>query len=265
MVNWDEGDSAVYRALAEVAVPGRVEQIATALSLIPFGRDESFRIVDAGCGEGIFTYAALTAFQRATAIALDGSASMREHAETLLTKFGDRADVREFDLASDDWLDALDGAGCLASSLAVHHLSPDGKRALFDAAHSRLAVGGAAMIIDIVLPQRDEAWRLHADAYDEICRRQSIERSGDDALFARLVDERWNYFRHPDPAETPSPLSAQLAWLSDAGFVGVDCFWLQAGHAVFGGYKGGGAKTGGLSLADARSSVEAALTENRSI
>ena len=96
MVNWDEGDSAIYRALAEVAVPCRVEQIATALSLIPFGRDESFRIVDAGCGEGIFTYAALTAFQHATAIALDGSASMREHAETLLTKFGRRADVREF-------------------------------------------------------------------------------------------------------------------------------------------------------------------------
>ena len=153
----------------------------------------------------------------------------------------------------------------MASSLAVHHLLPDGKRALFDAAHSRLAVGGAVVIIDIVLPQRDEVWRLHADAYDEICRRQSIERSGDEALFARLVDERWNYFRHPDPAETPSPLSAQLVWLSDAGFDGVDCFWLRAGHAVFGGYKGGGTKSGGLSLADARSAVEAALMANRNI
>jgi hypothetical protein len=28
-----------------------------------------------------------------------------------------------------------------------------------------------------------------------------------------------------------------LTWLSEAGFAVVDCFWLQAGHAIYGGYK----------------------------
>ena len=51
MWSWREEDSAVYRALAEVAVPGRESQLATMLCLLPFGRDEAFRIADVGCGE----------------------------------------------------------------------------------------------------------------------------------------------------------------------------------------------------------------------
>jgi hypothetical protein len=35
----------------------------------------------------------------------------------------------------------------------------------------------------------------------------------------------------------PSPLSEQLVWLREAGFASVDCFWLRAGHAVYGGYR----------------------------
>ena len=42
----------------------------------------------------------------------------------------------------------------------------------------------------------------------------------------------------------PSPLFDQLAWLSEAGFEPVDCFWLLAGHAVYGGYKNGAKSNG---------------------
>jgi hypothetical protein len=29
----------------------------------------------------------------------------------------------------------------------------------------------------------------------------------------------------------------QLAWLAEAGFTGIDCHWLLAGHAIFSGRK----------------------------
>ena len=41
---WSEQDSATYRALAEIAVPMRREFLASLLCLLPFGKDESFRI-----------------------------------------------------------------------------------------------------------------------------------------------------------------------------------------------------------------------------
>ena len=262
---WNEEDSAVYRALAEVAVPRREEQLATLLCLLPFGVGDSFRIVDLGCGEGALEYAALTAFPQASALALDGSASMREHAANLLLPFWERADVRPFALEADDWLGALDGADCVVSSLVVHHLNDDGKRHLFREAHRRINDGGALMLIDCVQPQRVEGVRLFADAYDDISKRQSIESAGDTALFDRFVQEKWNIFRHPEPSEMLSPLSRQLAWLADAGFEGVDCFWLQAGYAVFGGYKGGSAVQDTLSFESAMEAARAAIEANMSV
>ena len=60
---------------------------------------------------------------------------------------------------------------------------------------------------------------------------------GAPALFQRFVDERWNHFRFPDVADQPSALFHHLVWLRHAGFTAVDGFWLNAGHAVFGGFK----------------------------
>lgn len=261
---WSEQDSATYRALAEIAVPTRREFLASLLCVLPFGKDESFRIVELGCGEGVLARAALTAFPKASVLALDGSESMQTHAAALLAPFERRAAVEPFTLEARDWFNRMDAADCVISSLVVHHLTADGKRRLFREAHNRLSERGALLLADLVLPQRSESWRLYADAYDAVSKRQSIERAGDTALFDRLVAERWNYYRHPDDAETPSPLSHQLEWLSDAGFDAIDCFWLQAGHAVYGGYKTGGG-IGALSLPDALAAVDAALAANAGV
>lgn len=261
---WGEEDSAVYRALSEVAVPRREEQLATLLCLLPFGRDDAFRIVDLGCGEGVLEYAALKAFPNSTVMALDGSASMRKHARNLLRAFGKRVDVRHFALDSDDWRGELDEADCVVSSLVLHHLTDEGKRRLFDEANERMSDGGVLMLIDCVQPERGEGVRLFADAYDSMSRRQSVERSGDIALFDRFVEEKWNIFRYPEPSEMLSSLSHQLRWLADAGFESVDCFWLNAGYAVFGGYKGGGVAWDGLTLEDALDAVRVAMGVNGS-
>ena len=41
----------------------------------------------------------------------------------------------------------------------------------------------------------------------------------------------------PHPVDQPSSLFAQLRWLADAGLTDVECFWMQAGHAIYGGYR----------------------------
>ena len=260
--SWSERDSETYRALAEVAVPRREEQLAALLCLLPFARDEVFGAVELGCGEGELARALLTAYPNALLTALDGSASMRERASERLAPFGDRAQVAPFDLEATDWFGHMDGAGCVVSSLVVHHLDAAGKRRLFGEAQRRMGDRAALLLADIALPRRPEAWRLFADAYDAACKERSIARTGDAALYERLVAERWNHYRYPDAAETPSPLASQLAWLSEAGFEGADCFWAYAGHAVYGGYKGAcAAGDGGLGLADALAAVGGRLCE----
>ena len=151
--NWSEEDSALYRELAAVAVPRREEQLASLVALLPFGRDESFSLVELACGEGVLSAAVLDAYPNARALALDGSASMRDATSARLASYGERARVAEFDLASGDWRGEMDGADAVVSSLAVHHLDAEGKRRLFRDVARATSERSALLIADIVEPQ----------------------------------------------------------------------------------------------------------------
>jgi tRNA (cmo5U34)-methyltransferase len=258
MIEWSETDSELYRRLAPAAVPHRAEQMATLLSLLPFGPDDSFRVVEVGCGEGYLAQALLTCFPQARLMALDGSAEMRTHAEKRLSGFGWRATVAPLILTQPDWLATVDGADCVVSSLAVHHLNGPQKRVLFDSLARRLSARGALLIADLVEPQRAEVRALFASTWDYLAERQSRAATGSTVLFDLFQQTEWNYYHFDDPADTPSPLFDQLVWLKEAGFAVVDCFWLQAGHAIYGGYKNPAGESG-VSFEKAQTAVQMAL------
>lgn len=234
---WSEADSRLYAEIASIAVPARIEQLAALLTLIPFAPTDPFRVVEIGAGEGWLSAALLTCFPQAAVTALDGSAEMRAAAQTRLAAFGPRAAIHPFELAADDWYAHLDNAELVVSSLCLHHLTGEEKRRLFAEIVGRLPARGALLIADLVAPQRPEEQALFAATWDEAARAQSLARTGNTALFEKFKQAEWNLYRYPDPVDKPSPLFAQLAWLQTAGLAVVDCFWLQAGHAIYGGYK----------------------------
>ena len=258
--DWTEEDSALYRELSAVAVPRREEQLAALVALLPFGRDEAFRVVELGCGEGVLAAAVLDAYPSASVVALDGSASMLGETATRLERFGERAQLGEFDLGSSDWRGRMAGAGAVVSSLALHHLPGDGKLRLFEDVARETSERAALLVVDVIEPARQEAWGYYADVYDMAAERKSREETGSGELYQRLVEEKWNFFRFPDPGELPSPLFDQLGWLREAGFAFVDCFWMLAGHAVYGGYKGeAGARSERVSYGQALRAVRGQL------
>ena len=236
-VGWTEEDSKRYQELAAVAVPAREEQMAALMALLPFRQDEPFRAIELGCGEGFLAFALLECFPQASVVALDGSAVMRARTTDRTRRFGARAQVEVFELDAADWLERFPAFDCVLSSLCLHHLSGDAKRRLFAAIYRQLSPRGALLIADLVAPQRPEARELYASTWDHQAQAQSLSKTGATRLYDRFVQERWNYYRFPDPVDQPSPLFAQLTWLSEAGFAAVDCFWLHAGHAIYGGYK----------------------------
>ena len=233
---WTEADSATYLALADVAVPRRRAMMAALIALAPFGPDEAPRIVELGSGDGRLAAALLDCYPRATLVAFDGSEAMRTATAARTSCFGERARVRPFDLAALDWWDVMFGADLVVSSLALHHLNDAKKQYLYKAAAERLSSRGALLVADLVAPAHEAARRAAADAWDAVAREQADE-AGAPALFARFVDEGWNHFRFPDEDDRPSALFHHLVWLRHAGFAAVDCAWLQAGHAVYGGFK----------------------------
>ena len=236
MSGWTEDDSRVYRDIVDVAVPHRQEQIATLVAAVPFAADEPVKILELGSGDGRLAEALLTAFSRATLTALDGSESMRRDTAARLAPFGGRARVAAFDLTALDWWDRMFGVDVIVSSLCLHHLNDAKKQYLYKAAAERLSARGALLVADLIDPQHPALHRLAADQWDARAKVQG-DGLGSPELFQRFVDARWNHFRFPDPADQPSALFHQLVWLRHAGFSSVDCCWLRAGHAVFGGFK----------------------------
>lgn len=232
---WQEDTSALYRRLAQIAVPDRAVQIATLLCLIPFSESDSPRVVELASGEGYLSHAIADAFPQATILALDYEQSMRE---ATAQRLGSRGELASFDIRATDWFKYLDGADVVVSSLCVHHLDGDEKQRLFREAAARINMGGTLLIADLIAPQTSQANRLFATTWDAKAESASMAQTGSLDLFENFRREQWNLFRYPDPDfDKPSPLFAQLKWLESAGFNPVDCFWMQAGHAIYGGYK----------------------------
>ncbi|MFN2488929.1 MAG: trans-aconitate 2-methyltransferase [Actinomycetota bacterium] len=260
---WGEGDSGLYRAISSIAVPAREEQLATIACLLPFEHEERFRVVELGAGEGMLAHTILDCYPGSSVLALDGSDSMRERAACVLARFGGRAAIDHFDLASQDWLPHLDGADAVVSSLTLHHLSGTGKRRLFEQVATQLPARGALLIADLVEPQRGEVRALFAATWDREAEQRSPAGAGPREPFEAFQRSGWNLFRHPDPeVDKPSPLADQLSWLAAAGFPVVDCFWLRAGHAIYGGYRARGVSEAAAlpftrGLEAARAAVEA--------
>lgn len=237
---WNEDDSRTFILLGMMAVPSREEQMATIAALLPFEQDDDFRVVELSTGEGLLAFTVLDCYPNARLLGLDLSVTMLARASEILVPFLSRCDLEEFDLQEKDWLGRIDGAHCVMSSLTIHHLGGAAKQDLFRNVFDRLAPGGAFVIADLVHPQRAEASALFAGAWDFSAEAQSILESGTHDPYELFLKERWNHYRYPDDLDTPSPLFDQLRWLHDAGYEGVDCFWMRAGHAVYGGYKPGG-------------------------
>jgi trans-aconitate methyltransferase len=233
---WSESDSEVYRAIADVAVPRRGEMIAALVAAAPHPDNQPIRLVDLGAGDGVLAEAFLTRFPNATATLLDGSDSMRAAAVSRLQRFADRTRIVPFDLASLEWWDRMFGADLIVSSLALHHVNDAKKQYLYKAAADRLAPGGALLVADIVDPQYPAARSAAADRWDALAAEQAAA-LGAPELLARFQREQWNHFRFPDATDQPAALLHHLVWLRHAGFAAVDCVWMDAGHAVFGGFK----------------------------
>jgi tRNA (cmo5U34)-methyltransferase len=164
---------------------------------------------------------------------------MLRTAQSELAQYGERFTSQQFDLADDDWRAEFQGLHAVVSSLAIHHLDDRQKQALFADVHHMLDREGVFVIADVMQPAHPLGAAVAARAWDAAVRQRALELDGTTAAFEMFERERWNMYRYfdPDDIDKPSRLFDQLSWLSQADFVDVDVYWLNAGHAIFGGRK----------------------------
>jgi SAM-dependent methyltransferase len=162
-------------------------------------------VVDLGAGPGAYLDVFLRAFPDARGTWIDVSEAMRDLADEQLGAFGDRVTYVVGDVEMLDELDVAP-AQVLASSRALHHLSPESLQRVYRAAFDLVTPGGFVMNLDHVGAPGD--WE---QAYRRIRPQFTGKRAN------RLRPHRHDY-----------PLSRaddHGAWMEAAGFGPADTPW----------------------------------------
>lgn len=234
---WGENESALYRALAAVAVPERERQIAVMVALVSAATADG-PVLEICCGEGRLTAAIQRALPGVPVHAYDGSASMLAEARRRAPEPASLI-IREIDIAATDWRQFETPLRAVVSSLAVHHLDAAGKRALFADIYATLAPGGVFALADVIAPATRAGQAVAAEMWDQEAQRRSHEAGGSDAGFDAFRQAGWNHFHAvaPDPVDMPSRLTDQVDWLRAVGFVDVDLHWMMAGQMLLSAWK----------------------------
>ncbi|MFC2026052.1 class I SAM-dependent methyltransferase [Chloroflexota bacterium] len=235
---WDESVSKLFIDNGKYFVPDRDFQIRTICDLIP-STNTRMAIIDLCCGEGLLSGALLKRFPNCRVYGYDGSREMLNLAAQNLSNYKNRFVAQGFNLAEKDWRNPGISLNAIVSSLCIHHLSANQKQELYVDIFRILAPGGVFIIADLVQPASNPGVKYAADSWDACVWERANEIDDDSTAFSRFEDLRWNFYRYGDEdnLDKPSGLLEQLIWLKDAGYTGVDVFWMKAGHVIFGGYK----------------------------
>jgi tRNA (cmo5U34)-methyltransferase len=197
-------------------IPGHEDFYAAALELIPA---DAKTIVDLGAGSGLFSAMLHTAFPEAQLYLIDFSEAMLELAKKRL---GDAPHLHY--VLADYSTEALP-AGCdaVVSALSIHHLEDEGKQAILRNIFAALRPSGVFVNADHIAgptPELEETYQQRWLA--EIRRLGATEQQITDSLYRQQEDRR-------------TPIEPQLAWLREAGFADVDCWFKYSSFAVMTG------------------------------
>lgn len=200
---WKQVDYALAYLERADTVPHRTEGEAALLDEVP---PDSRRILDLGTGDGRLLALLLLRCPEATGVAIDFSPAMIEKARERFS--GDeRVRIIEHDLGRP--LPDLGTHDVVCSSFAIHHVSDERKRSLYQEIGELLEPGGVFCNLEHVASPTS---RLHERFLDAI--------GGQEDESNILLD-----------------VETQLLWLREIGFEDVDCLWKWRELALLAGVK----------------------------
>jgi tRNA (cmo5U34)-methyltransferase len=236
--HWNEDLSQQHIDYGRYFIPEREQQMAIMTKLLK-GIPGPIRVLELCCGEGLLAELILNELPDATYWGLDGSELMLEQAGSRLLRFSERAKLGNFELADIAWRKNYQDVQVVVSSLAIHHLDGVGKQVLFKDVYAMLDKGGVFILADMIELVTPAGRQVAADAWDELVHQRAIKLDGNTAALDFFIGEGWNTYRYldPDDIDHPSPLFDQLKWMEAVGFSAIEVHFMQAGHALFSGWK----------------------------
>jgi len=223
-----------YRDEADVYLPFRRQFIEITKSFYAHFIDGNTKakVLDLGCGDGLFIQELLQSFSPASVTLVDGSVKMLEAAKKRLE---DKTNIN-FIQANFQELPAgeplSENFDFIYSSLAIHHLPFEEKKQLYSYIYEHLSPNGCFVHYDVVLPPSEKIEKWYLSLW-----RQWIEEHPDKEMSKNLLGIPEQYKENSD--NMPDSLESQLQVLKKIGFTEVDCYFKDGIFVLFGGFKQG--------------------------
>lgn len=189
-------------------------------------------VLDLGCGDGILTHQLIENDTALSATLVDPSEDMLGRARQRLADYKATEYIRASfeDMLGRDILKK--NFDFIVSSMAIHHLTMDNKKALFSLIYRHLKPGGFFLNIDVIRADSDSLEEWYMLIWNEWMDEKKLSLGMDRDMFSDIIRR----YKELDENK-PDTLDAQLNVLGQAGFQDVDCFYKYGVFVVFGGMK----------------------------
>ena len=208
--------SSEYDAYRRKLIPAFDTFYDAGLEFLTFSQEAPLAL-DVGAGTGIFTERLLKYYPKAYVTLLDFSENMLDLAREKLSENPRISFIlgnfSEMDLGNAQY-------DIVISALSLHHLDPEGKRAIFARLHKALREGGEFVNADIV-KHESPILSARCDGLWTDFVRNNI---GDGEMFERFLASK--------NVDNPSTVEEQLAYLQGCGFQRTCCLFKYLNFAV---------------------------------
>lgn len=230
---WAESEfSQNYRDVANIFLPFRSQFIEITKLFFEYfiSQNTQAKVLDLGCGDGLFIQELLKSFAPAKAILVDGSNEMLNAAKERLQEqenlFFSQYSFQEL-LSKDPINENFD---FIYSSLAIHHLPFEEKKSLYAYIYNHLYAGGCFVHYDVVVPPSEKLETCYLSLWRQwIKEHPAIEKRKE------LIGIPEKYKDNKD--NVPDTLDSQLRAMEEIGFKDVDCYFKYGIFSLFGGFK----------------------------
>ncbi len=217
-----DGAAAGYDRARRQLVPPFDDFYGAAVGAIPYRLEDDIRVLDLGAGTGLLSAMVARAFPRVRITLADVSPQMLGGARQRFADDPARFELRVMDYAEEPLSGEYDA---VVSALSIHHLDADEKRELFCKAYGVLREGGVFVNADQVLAETPEIEARYREAWLRQVRERGVSEEDLSAALVRMREDK------------SSTLDEQRAWLEEAGFREVGCWYKDYSFAVYGGCK----------------------------
>lgn len=211
-------------------IPFGAEQVKLMLQLVNHFTPYPKKIMDLGCGNGFLAEILLTSYPEASAVLMDHSEPMIEHARIHMEAYKERCEIVVDDFSRSIERYAKPGTvDCIISGYAIHHLPHAKKKELYQEIYNMLSPGGIFINVEHTASYTPELEKLHDELFIEhLATHNKKDRQQVAEEYTNRADKGDNILERVD---------IQVNWLREIGFKHADCYFKWMELAVFGGVK----------------------------